>query len=79
MLTKEQKDKLNALKSELSNLKRAKLSKRIDADKIADLERQIRIITNPEIVDNSTWGGCWSVQNCLGCDLSKGGRCTCST
>lgn len=47
MLTKEQRDRLNALKSRLSTLKNVKLSKTTDAERIAELEREIRKITNP--------------------------------
>lgn len=43
MLTKEQKDRLNALKSRLSILKNVKLSKATDAERIAELEIQIRV------------------------------------
>ena len=39
-------DKLNALKSQLADLKHVKLTKRINEDKIANLEQQIEKLQN---------------------------------
>lgn len=78
MLTKEQKDKLNALKSKLSTLKNVKLSKTTDAERIVELEREIRKITNPEITNESYRKNCFLKNDCQGCDIVKD-SCTFST
>lgn len=78
MLTKEQKDKLNTLKSELSTLKTAKLSKRINTERIANLEREIRKITNPEITNEAYRKNCFLKKDCQGCDIIND-SCTYST
>ena len=45
-MEKDKRDKLNALKSELASLKHVKLGKRINIEKIEELEKEIKKIIN---------------------------------